>query len=660
MHLRLQAIRLPAIRLQTITQLILLTALSHSAQTAPCDSPADLANLWAEGSNGNLPLSAQFYLDEDILADEGRLVAQVQVNLKEETLGILSSGHPELCIALVLNLDGELKVAFEERLQVDLSGAKAWRFGLQAELPEGTGQLLLIVQEPASQRWGAAAAEDAGEPLPSPGPGAVRSASTRGAWHETLHETRTADTPGSSTAQRSTDKEVVVRLIPPRKDSLEGATRFDAMVATDAVERVVFRLDGAEVAERRRSPLLERPFTARIPLAEPAKVQILEAVAYDREGREMGRDTLTLNRLDQPFRVRITGLTGDPQSGEVELRARVSVPADARLDRVEVFRNETLLATFQETNLITRVKTPETGPTDFLRVAAFLADGSSIDDVILLDNPEAVEQVEVNLVELHTVVTDANGKALDNLTAEDFQIIYQGKAQPPQSFAYADDVPLLLGVVIDTSGSMELMMHDTKRAAAKFLGTTVLPQDRAFLVDFDQRPRLLHDTTDDVAALLLQLARLRADGATAMYDAIVFSMLQFEQQPGRKALVVLTDGDDHESRYGPKYCAEAAQDTGVPIYIIGLDGLDSYRRTYSKKDLRRVTEGTGGRLYFVDSIPALDTAYAQIQAELRSQYSLSFYTDRDLTPKERREVSVRVRGEGLTARTVVGASRPQS
>jgi VWFA-related protein len=144
-----------------------------------------------------------------------------------------------------------------------------------------------------------------------------------------------------------------------------------------------------------------------------------------------------------------------------------------------------------------------------------------------------------------------------------------------------------------------------------------------------------------------------------MYDAIVFSMLQFEHEPGRKALVILTDGDDHESRYGPKYCAALAQDLGVPIYIIGLDGLDSYRRAYSKKDLHRVTDDTGGRLYFVGSIQELDAAYAQIQTELRSQYSLSFYADHDLTPKERREVGVRLRQPGLSARTVVGARKSQ-
>ena len=200
-------------------------------------------------------------------------------------------------------------------------------------------------------------------------------------------------------------------------------------------------------------------------------------------------------------------------------------------------------------------------------------------------------------------------------------------------------------------------MADTRRAAVKFLGSTVLTRDRAFVVDFDRQPRLLHPTTSDLPRLLRSLARLEAEGATALYDAIVFSILQFEREAGRRALVVLTDGDDYDSRFGPKYCVELARTAGVPVYIIGLGALDTLRRTYSKKELRKVTEETGGRLYFVDSLDELDAAYAQINAELRSQYSLSFYADSDLDAAERRAVSVEIRRPGHQARTVVGSGK---
>ncbi len=643
--------------LTTVLRIFWILAFTHPVIAAadPCQSPAALAERILDGAAGwgSLEVSADYSLDEDALMDEGRLVATVETTLAGRALQALQGfGSTELCFALVLDVDGEAVARHHRAVTFErLAGAQGLRYGVQSELPEGTGQLLVIVQDPGAGLWGAVIADDAGEPLPPPGPAAVRQLGGDGvtSWHEVIRP-RVAETAAPSAP-------VVVRLIPPRREPVSGSTRFDALVSTDAVDRVVFRLDGEEVADRDRGSFAGRPFAARVELAEPPRPQILEAVAFDRSGRELGRDRLEINRLDAPFRVRFTAVEGDPAAGSVTVAAEVTVPPEAVLERLELYRNQTLVAQFQDSEgrgFQTRVETPDAGPEDYLRVAAFLADGSSIDDVVLLLDPGAVEEVEVNLVELQVVVTDAAGDTVGDLAPEEFTIIHGGKPQPTQSFAYAADVPLLLGLVIDTSGSMQLVMHDTRKAAAKFLGTTVLPQDRSFLVDFDERPRLLHPTTDDLPALLIDLARLEAEGSTAMYDAIVFSMVQFERVRGRKALVILTDGDDYDSRFGPRYCADLGRSAGVPIYIIGLGNLDILRRRLDKKALRHVTGETGGRFFVVDSLDELDQAYAQINAELRSQYSLSFYTDRDLDDDERRDVRVEIGRPGLEARVVVG------
>ena len=613
-----------------------------------CRSPAPVAQALLEsGDVGSLPLESTYALDEDLLADEGRLQATVAVRLAGDALRQLRGVRPRsLCVSLVLDAEGELPVVHHRQLSVgDLSDADDWTYGLVAELPETASQLIVLLEDPASGVWGAALADDAGEAV-TPGPSAVPLEG--GAWVETTSAASSAPAAAPSRTP------IFVRLVPPRRQSVAGPTRFDALVSTDAVARVDFTIDGRTVASRKRSSLTGRPFAARLELADPPRPQTVGAVAFDSAGLELGRDEVVVNQLDAPFRVRIRELSGDPTAGSVEIAADVNVPADARLERVELYLSETLVARFDQAPIRHRVPTEGAGLEDYIRVAAFLADGSSIDDVVLL-GAGAVEEVEVNLVELHVVVSDAEGHPVADLSPEDFRITFEGRPQPTRSFAYADDVTLVLGVVIDTSGSMRLVMHDTKKAAAKFLGTTVLPKDRAFLVDFDLKPRLLHPTTSDLSSLLTGLQRLVADGATAMYDAAVFSMLQFEQERGRKALVILSDGDDHESRFGPKYCVDLAHKTGVPIYVIGLGALDSFRRTYSKKDLRKLTSETGGRLYFVDSLEELDEAYAQINGELRSQYSLSFYADRDLDDAERREVKVEILRPGLTARTVVGS-----
>ncbi len=611
-----------------------------------CRPPAAVARSLFEGGAGwgSLEIESRYSLDED--PDEGRLRASVQARLTGRSLRELQNLRPaSICVSLVLDAEGELPVAHHRRLEIgNLGGAEAWTYGVAVDLPETAAQLLMILEDPVSGLWGAAIADDAGEPI---APGLAAVLLTEHEWHEVTRASSAAPARGPAAP-------TVVRLVPPRRQPVSGSTRFDALVSSPSVDKVVFQLDGEEVASRKRT-LLERPFAARVELADPPRVQTLRAIAFDGNGLEMGSDTLEVNRIDAPLRVRIRELAGDPTAGSVEVAAEVTVPLDSRLERIELYRNETLLARFDASPIRYRVPTPELSPTDYIRVAAFLADGTSIDDVVLLAAGD-IEEVDVNLVELHVVASDSQGQPVSGLSRDDFTIIHRGERQPPQSFAFAGDVTLILGVVIDTSGSMQLVMHDTRKAAAKFLGSTVLPRDRAFLVDFDLQPRLLHPTTSDLPALLRDLARLEAEGATALYDAIVFSMLQFEREAGRKALVILSDGDDHESRFGPKYCVELARRTGVPVYIIGLGALDTLRRTYSKKDLRRVTSETGGRLYFVDSLAELDAAYAQINAELRSQYTLSFYADADLDAAERREVAVEIRRPGVTARTVVGSS----
>ena len=444
--------------------------------------------------------------------------------------------------------------------------------------------------------------------------------------------------------------EQILRLVPPRDELVSGSTIFNVLTSTIAVQKVVFKVDGKVVEEDSRPP-----FRKSLPLAKPAREQTVTAVAYDSLGIAMAEDSIRINVVDRPFRVRISDFKGDPSSGSVTISARATVPPQQSLDRLELWLNEELIGTYSVSSIEVGVPTPNVQPTDFLRVAAFLNDGSSIDDVLLLAAPE-VEKVDVNLVELHAVVTDSKGNPVDDLSADDFKVSYGGKTYPTAAFAYADDVPLVLGLLVDTSGSMGMLMHDTRRAAAKFLGQTVKSTDQAFLADFDIQPRLVHPVSGDLPSLMRSLGKLNADGATAMYDAVVFSLLQYEQRPGRRALVVLTDGDDIDSRYGPKHCADMARNLGVPVYVIGLGALDTFQRSFSKRDLRHLTEGTGGRLYFVNTFEELAAAYAQINAELRSQYSLGFYAEEDLTQKERGRVKVGV-PRGMEARTVVGAGR---
>lgn len=686
---------LVAALLALASSLVGVTKASAQADTT-CRFPADLAGRLLQGGfdTGVLSVEANFVVDEELLLESNLLRAQVQGRLDLGSQRLQPDAR--LCVFLLLDVDGEAILAHQNRLDMeDGSTVESLRYVLRADLPEGTRHMTFVVREAQGGLWGAAPLQQPGGEIGGPSFTAQRVDAYEGTYYELAYRQGASGAAPSTLADRiraqkeaeaaAADAEAdadagrvlapvpqrvqvpnlgrprygrppvkeklagaqILRLVPPRDQPVRGGTIFNVLTSTVAVEKVVFEVDGERLEEDSRPP-----FRVRLPLADPPREQTVRAIAYDGLGVPMGEDVVVVNEVDAPFRVRITGFEGDPAAGSITIEARATVPPDARLEKLEVFSNEALVETSTALSLRTTVAVRDLQPTDYLRVAATLADGSTIDDVLLLATPE-VEEVDVNLVELHAVVNDRKGKPVEDLEADDFRIVVDGEPRPTASFAYADDVPLVLGLVVDTSASMETMMHDTRRAAAKFLGQTVQQQDKAFIVDFDLQPRLVHDVTGDLPTLMRSLARLEADGRTAMYDAVVFALLQFEAHAGRRALVVLTDGDDLDSRFGPTNSAQMAREAGVPVYIIGLGAFGGFERSFSKRDLRTLTGDTGGGLYFVDSFEELADAYARINAELRSQYSLGFYAERDLTTSERSKVKVEV-PKGMAARTVVG------
>ena len=148
------------------------------------------------------------------------------------------------------------------------------------------------------------------------------------------------------------------------------------------------------------------------------------------------------------------------------------------------------------------------------------------------------------------------------------------------------------------------------------------------------------------------LGRMEAEGATALFDAVMFSLTELDQAPGRRALVVLSDGDDRDSRYAPKDVSALARALGAPIYVIGLGRLDTLRRILPERELRRITGETGGRLFIVHALEELENAYTTIERELRSQYTLRFYAPAELTADERNTLAVRSSRPGVAVRTI--------
>jgi len=213
------------------------------------------------------------------------------------------------------------------------------------------------------------------------------------------------------------------------------------------------------------------------------------------------------------------------------------------------------------------------------------------------------------------------------------------------------DLPLALGVVLDTSGSMSETIGEAKRAATDFLSAMIREKDRAFATSFSDRPRLLMPLTPDVRAVEASIRDLPAMGNTALHDAIIFSLYQLKGVRGRKALVLLSDGDDTSSLVSYGDALEFARRSGTAIYAIGLD-IGAMKMGIRSK-LETLSTETGGRAFFVAKAAELASVYAEIERELRSQYLLAFAPTPPGQPGVFSEIEVKIKG-GLKARAPRG------
>jgi Ca-activated chloride channel family protein len=230
-------------------------------------------------------------------------------------------------------------------------------------------------------------------------------------------------------------------------------------------------------------------------------------------------------------------------------------------------------------------------------------------------------------------------------------VLDEGKPVSLAKFEYVRNLPLSIGLAIDTSGSMQPRMDEAQKAGAQFFEKVMKRGDRAFLVAFDTEPLLVQKWSTRVADLHAGLAKLRAEESTALYDAIVYALYNFQGVRGQKALVVISDGKDTASKFEFEQALEYARRAAVPIYAIGI-GIRGTEVDVKFK-LSKLASETGGSTYYIEQAHDLQRVYDEIQEELRSQYVLGFYPAADVkTGGKWREVTVQV-SEGK-AKTIKG------
>jgi Ca-activated chloride channel homolog len=433
-------------------------------------------------------------------------------------------------------------------------------------------------------------------------------------------------------------KEPRLRIVPPSGDFVSGLQTIDTIVTGEGIKAVEFWMDGRKLAVR-RSP----PYSLDLDFGEVPQMRRIRAVALGERDAPLTGDELTVNTGTDPFRVRIVSPRVAPRlTGMTRIEMDVSVPDGDELASLELYFNETRVATLYDAPFVQTIELPAKEGAAYLRAVATLKDSSAppVEDVVIINTPAYMEEMNVHLIELPTTVV-VNGKPTDKLTAESFKVLDEGKPVAISKFDYVKDLPLSIGLAIDSSGSMLHRMAEAQKAGAQFFEKTLRKGDKAFVVAFDKEPLMVQKWSTKLSALHAGLAKLRAEETTALYDALVYALYNFHGVRGQKALVLISDGKDTASKFTFEQALEYARRTGVPIFGIGIGIRNSDTDVRYKLD--RLSRETGGNTFYIEQASELHRVYDGIQAELRSQYVLGFYPAADIKPGSKwREVTVQV------------------
>jgi VWFA-related protein len=438
--------------------------------------------------------------------------------------------------------------------------------------------------------------------------------------------------------------ETTLKLLRPFGELQTGMQRFDTLTTGDNIQKVTFLLDGKAVFTKKNPP-----FSVELDLGNLPRPRTLSAKAFDSTGLEVAADDLLINSAANRFQVRLAEpLKGKRYQGSLLARAETQVPDGQTVERVEFFLNETRVATLYQPPFQQPIVLPKGEEIAYVRAVAFLADGNSTENLVFVNAPEDLTEVNVNFVELYTTVLDRQNRPLEGLAQKDFAVTEDGTKQEIARFERVTDLPIHAAVALDVSASMDKSLDKARQAALEFFQRTIRPKDRGAVITFNDHPNLTVKFTNDVPTLAGGLAGLKAERGTALYDSIIFTLYYFTGVKGQRALLIISDGKDEGSRFTYDDALDYARRAGVTIYAIGL-GED-----VDKRKLSKLSEETGGRSFFLKSVDELAGIYTQVEQELRSQYLIAYQSTNTTGGNTFRAVDLKVDKPGMEVKTIRG------
>lgn len=356
----------------------------------------------------------------------------------------------------------------------------------------------------------------------------------------------------------------------------------------------------------------------------------------------------------QELEVRIVAPENDTYvSGQVMIRAEITPVGDTAIARATFKVDGAVLAVLEQAPWEVPWDAGDEFAQHVVEVEVVDLTGRQATDIILTRDLEtAVFRAEVNAVLLYATAVDGQGRYVAGLDRDDFEVFENGKKQELTNFS-SEPRPMVVGMLIDTSGSMQGAKLQRARQGALAFIDQVGPEDEAFVMAFDSFPRLLQDLTGNHGLLRESLDGLILGGATAMNLAVVDGVDILAERAERRAIIVLSDGYDTTQTVSVDQAVDYARRLDVRVYTIGIFGVEGGdlrgRRSFDSFNpgedaLEAFADGSGGRSIILDSLGELLDAYEDIANELKSQYALAYRPSDPADPGEWRDIEIRAKG----------------
>jgi VWFA-related protein len=436
-----------------------------------------------------------------------------------------------------------------------------------------------------------------------------------------------------------------VKIRAPRRDVAPNLFVVDVEVKPP-VTRVEFWVEGKKLLVRNAAP-----YRAELDLGKLPKRVEVRAVGYDAKGRYIDADAFVVNERETPLEVKITRT--ETPDGITHFKLSLQNPKNTEIVSVVLFAGKNKLHEWKEPPYAIDIPTARLSGVEYVRASATDNTNYEASDLLFLSGQRYTEEIEVNLVELPVSVTDTAGAPIVNLEQKDFIIFEKGKQQKISAFNFASNLPISVGMLLDHSGSMQPRIKAAKEAAVEFFRNILRPTDRAFFAAFAFDATNVAPFASDIGSLEQQVnSSPDAVGGTSLYDAIVTGLYRFRSIQGRKAMVIITDGEDTTSRLAYEDMLTYVRSARVPLYFIGV-GL-GFADFGGASKMKALAAETGGVAYFIKDVKHLKETYAQLEKDLRTQYLISYYTESTKKDLDYRTVEVKVNRPDARVRTIRG------